>query len=110
MSCLQGGVWHISREYEGIAEAGGVKDVVAGLATSLRRCGAAVTVVLPRYGFIDLDQLAAVKLPFRLHLALPAENRASKPAVREIEVYETKRQDVRIFLLDSAHTDRKSGV
>ena len=69
MSRLQGGVWHISREYEGIAEAGGVKDVVAGLASSLRRCGAAVTIVLPRYGFIDLDGLAAVKLPFRLHPA-----------------------------------------
>lgn len=110
MSRLQGGVWHISREYEGIAEAGGVKDVVAGLASSLRRCGAAVTIVLPRYGFIDLDGLAAVKLPFRLHLTLPAENRASKPAVLEIEVYETKRQGVRIFLLDSAHTRDKGSV
>ncbi|HEB09893.1 MAG TPA: hypothetical protein ENI06_01620 [Spirochaetales bacterium] len=110
MSRLQGGVWHISREYEGIAEAGGVKDVVAGLASSLRRCGAAVTIVLPRYGFIDLDGLAAAKLPFRLHLTLPAENRASKPAVREIEVYETKRQGVRIFLLDSAHTRDKGSV
>lgn len=110
MSLLQGGVWHISREYEGIAEAGGVKDVVAGLASSLRRCGAAVTVVLPRYGFIDPDGLAAVKLPFRLHLTLPTENRASQPAAREVEVYEMERQGVRIFLLDSAHTRDKGAV
>ncbi len=110
MSRLQGGVWHISREYEGIAEAGGVKDVVAGLASSLQRCGAAVTVVLPRYGFIDPDELAVVKLPFRLHLTLPAENRTSQPVVQEVQVYETERQGVRIFLLDSAHTRDKGAV
>jgi len=110
MNRLPGGVWHISREYEGIAEAGGVKDVVAGLASSLHRSGTAVTVVLPRYGFIDPDGLAAVKLPFRLQLTLPVENRASQPAVQEVEVYETERQGVRIFLLDSAHTRDKGAV
>ena len=31
---LNRGIWHIAREYGGIAEAGGIKDVVAGLAES----------------------------------------------------------------------------
>ena len=110
MSHLQGGVWHISREYEGLAEAGGVKDVVAGLASSLHSSGVGVTVVLPRYGFIDLDELDAIKLPFRLHLPLPAENRASASVAREVEIYEIKRQGIRIFLLDSAHTRDKGAV
>lgn len=110
MSHLQGGVWHISREYQGIAEAGGVKDVVAGLASSLHSSGVGVTVVLPRYGFIDPDELDAIKLPFKLHLTLPAENRASASVAREVEIYEIKRQGIRIFLLDSAHTRDKGAV
>ncbi len=32
-------VWHVSREYAGIAEAGGVKDVVRGLAEASARAG-----------------------------------------------------------------------
>ncbi len=51
-------VWMVSREYEGIAGAGGVKDVCRQLAETLVSYGGcAVSVVLPRYGFIDAPQL-----------------------------------------------------
>ena len=51
-------VWMVSREYEGIAGAGGVKDVCRQLAETLVSYGkCAVSVVLPRYGFIDAAQL-----------------------------------------------------
>ncbi len=43
-------VWHVAREYAGVAEAGGVKDVVRGLAEAQARAGARPTVVLPLYG------------------------------------------------------------
>ena len=46
-------VWHVAREYAGIAEAGGVKDVVRGLAEALARTGESPTVVLPLYGFLS---------------------------------------------------------
>ena len=53
-------VWHISRECDGIAEAGGLKDVVAGLSAALAAEGFPTAVVLPRYGFIDLASLQIV--------------------------------------------------
>ena len=43
-------VWIVSREYAGLAEAGGVKNVVKSLAESACGYGFAVTVFLPRYG------------------------------------------------------------
>lgn len=48
-----GNIWMISREYNDLAGAGGVKDVVCQLADALisqRVCR--ISVVLPRYGFI----------------------------------------------------------
>ncbi|MBQ0165967.1 MAG: glycogen/starch synthase [Treponema sp.] len=43
-------IWEISREYAGIAEAGGVKNVVCSLSEGLYQHGFEVTVFLPFYG------------------------------------------------------------
>ncbi len=43
-------IWEISREYAGIAEAGGVKNVVCSLSEGLFEHGFDVTVFLPFYG------------------------------------------------------------
>ncbi|MDZ7641261.1 MAG: glycogen/starch synthase [Desulfurivibrio sp.] len=48
-------IWMVSREYEGLAGAGGVKDVVRQLAEALARSGRRVSVVLPLYGFIETE-------------------------------------------------------
>jgi len=54
-------VWLVSREYEGLAGAGGVKDVCRQLGEALvRNGGYTVRAVIPRYGFMD-----PVKLGFR---------------------------------------------
>ena len=51
-------VWLITREYDQLAGAGGVKDVCRQLAEILAdRGNCAVRVVLPRYGFMDAPQL-----------------------------------------------------
>ncbi len=51
-------VWMVSREYDGLAGAGGVKDVCRQLAESLVRHGNCdVSVVLPRYGFMNPEDL-----------------------------------------------------
>lgn len=51
-------VWLVSREYAGLAGAGGVKDVCRQLAESLAaHAGATVRVILPRYGFMDAEGL-----------------------------------------------------
>jgi len=59
-----GAVWMVSREYDGLAGAGGVKDVCRQLAEALAvHAGVAVTVVLPRYGFMDPKALGFTPLP-----------------------------------------------
>lgn len=45
-------VWIVSREYAGIAEAGGVKNVTTSLSESLVRTGLEVTAFIPAYGFV----------------------------------------------------------
>ena len=50
-------VWMLTREYDGLAGAGGVKDVARQLAEALARSGRKVSVVLPLYGFMDPKQL-----------------------------------------------------
>ncbi len=48
-------VWVITREYAGIAEAGGVKNVACSLAEGLARRGLEVTAMIPRYGCVAQD-------------------------------------------------------
>ncbi len=48
-------VWVITREYAGIAEAGGVKNVACSLAEGLARRGLGITVMLPRYGCVSQE-------------------------------------------------------
>lgn len=51
-------VWFITREYDQLAGAGGVKDVCRQLAEVLANRGNCnVRVILPRYGFMDAAQL-----------------------------------------------------
>jgi starch synthase len=48
-------VWIVTREYAGIAEAGGVKNVACSLAEGLVRQGKQVCVIIPRYRFVATD-------------------------------------------------------
>lgn len=42
----------MTREFEGIAGAGGIKDAVRGLANALSRLQIGVRVYIPRYAFV----------------------------------------------------------
>jgi starch synthase len=105
---LPRGVWHVAREFAGLAEAGGLKDAVAGLAAAQVRAGIRTAVVLPRYGF--LAGLQAERLPVKFTLALPSGNEASAPSPEPVEVYRIRREGVELFLLDSARTRGKRDV
>ena len=50
-------VWVVSREYAGIAEAGGVKNVACSLSETLVQLGHAVTLFIPLYGCTDLSHV-----------------------------------------------------
>jgi len=62
-------VAHVSREFEGLAGAGGIKDVTAGLARASAAAGIRTDVFLPCYpeilenGGLDLQETAAFDVP-----------------------------------------------
>ncbi len=53
-------VWHVTREYAGIAEAGGVKNVACSLAEGLVKHGAKCTVFMPFYGCTMMKRLSKI--------------------------------------------------
>ncbi len=106
---LRRGVWHLAREYLGVAEAGGVKDMVAGLAESLAGQGVSTSVSLPCYGFVDWKRLGAVA-EAELTLEMPARPDASPPREEPVTVYSLERKGVRIYLLASPRTLEKRNV
>jgi starch synthase len=94
-------VWHVSREYAGIAEAGGVKDVVRGLAEAHARRGAEPTVVLPRYGFLRVEGLGPTpRASFRL--SLPDHDKGNELFEEPVRILEARLNGVRLLLVESA--------
>lgn len=51
-------IWLVSREYAGIAEAGGVKNVSCSLCESLARLGHKVTLFIPQYACTELKNVS----------------------------------------------------
>jgi starch synthase len=64
-------VWIITREYEGLAGAGGVKDFSRQLTRALARTGRQVNVVLPLYGFMQPEQLGFQPIELAFDLDMP---------------------------------------
>ncbi len=54
-------IWMASREYSGIAEAGGVKNVVTSLCEALARLGHKVVCFLPFYGCVNPQSLGTFR-------------------------------------------------
>ena len=84
-----GKVCIVSREMEGVAGAGGLKDVVRGLASALTEAGADVTVVIPAYGFVA----AGVRLA---EFSVTVNGRAVDVAASVLRI-----EGIRVVLLDA---------
>ena len=101
----------VTREYDGVAGAGGVKDVCRQLSEALvRYAGCDVRVVLPCYGFIDTRALGfqRVQLPctaFEVDMNYPGQERREAVALRM-----KKEQGVIIYLLESPRFAEKQAV
>ncbi len=109
-------IWMLTREYEGLAGAGGVKDMVKQLAASLA-CwnGRSVNVVLPLYGFIQAEELGFQPLadPLRPQQALEYAvnmNYAQVDRQETIRVRQKKMGRVRVYLLESERFREKADV
>jgi starch synthase len=107
-------VWHVTREYAGLAEAGGVKDVVRGLAEAHARAGGSPSVVLPLYGFLrsgagrDLALQGEVTASFSI--MLPDQDRGNAFFEEGVRVIAVHRDGVRLLFVDSPRFSRIRGV
>ncbi len=116
-------VWMVSREYEGLAGAGGVKDVCRQLAETLvAEAGLAVTVILPCYGFMDAGKLGFIRLQLMggrqaeicggrqredcsVDMHFPDRERRET-----VSFWEQRRRGVRVLLVEAERFAEKSGV
>ncbi|MEE4240906.1 MAG: glycogen/starch synthase, partial [Desulfopila sp.] len=111
-----GNIWLLTREYGGLAGAGGVKDVTEQLSQALAAwSGRKVSVVLPRYGFLDPTRHGFSLLQDPLEpdreLVFDVEmNYAGQERRETLTVWYAKSMKVNIYLLDSPRFREKSGV
>ncbi len=98
MSSTLGRVCFVSREMEGVAGAGGLKDVVRGLADALVEYGVDVTVILPRYGFVEKGQQL-------YDLNVPLAEKSHHVGVSHLEI-----SGIKIRLLDAPCFSSKSDI
>ncbi len=109
----------VTREYDGVAGAGGVKDVCRQLSEALvRHAGCDVRVVLPYYGFMDavVRGFKRVRLPCRQEAAnMPTVfdvdmNYPDKERRESVSLWRKKERGVVIYLLDSLRFAEKQAV
>lgn len=105
-----GSVWHVAREYAGVAEAGGVKDMVRGLAEAQVRSGMAVTAVIPLYGFAR-GRVALQPTPLAsFTVALPDLETWSRMTDEPVAIRTGSVGTVRLLLVDSPRFADKRDV
>jgi starch synthase len=116
-------VWIITREYAGLAGAGGVKDFSRQLTQALARTGRQVSVVLPLYGFLQPEQLGFERIDLSFDLDMPyvgVERREHVNVWRRQEApapnggrrsrSKSDQGSVSIYLIDAQRYREKRGV
>jgi len=100
-------IWMLSREYDSVAGAGGVKDVSRQLAEALARLKKSVTVVLPCYGFMDPEGLGFVRQPiaYEVDMNYTAEDRRE-----EVALWKKMLHGVTLYLVDADRYREKQSI
>jgi starch synthase len=102
-------VWHVAREYAGIAEAGGVKDVVRGLAEAHARAGGTPSVVLPLYGFVS-GAVSPGPAVASFPLKLPDQDKGNEVFEEHVRVHAAIQDGVRLLFVESPRYSALRGV
>ncbi len=100
-------VWMITREYDGLAGAGGVKDVSRQLSHALARAGIKITVVMPLYGMMDKEGLNLKPTPYSFRISM---NYAHEEREEHVQIWKLMQGKVRIFLVESTRFSEKKSV
>ncbi len=98
----------LTREYDGLAGAGGVKDFTRQLAEALARKGnRQVTVLLPCYGFVDPEELGFIESDLVFEVEMNYVGRERRETVR---FFEATLDGVRVVLVAAKRYAEKMGV
>lgn len=100
-------VWMVTREYDGLAGAGGVKDVSKQLSHALARAGVQITVVMPLYGMMDKKKLRLKRLACSFDVSM---DYAEEERLERVDVWKLMEDKVRIFLFDSIRFSEKKSI
>ncbi|MDT8335610.1 MAG: glycogen/starch synthase, partial [Desulfurivibrionaceae bacterium] len=100
-------IFMLTREYDGLAGAGGIKDFSRQLAEALVRRGNRVSVLLPFYGFIDPRRFAFEKTAGSFEVDMPYVGRFRREAVI---IWATTLNGVDIYLAEADRYREKQGV
>lgn len=93
-------VYQVSREFAPLAGAGGLKEVVSGIAGSLRGLGIDSSVFIPCYGFIDSSSLESF-VEFRLKLGRRR---------LYVKVFKKRVNGVLVYLIDFPAVKEKNSI
>ncbi|MCR5699281.1 MAG: glycogen/starch synthase [Treponemataceae bacterium] len=97
-------IWIVSREFNHIAEAGGVKNVVCSMAVNLQKIGVKTTVFIPLYKCTDLSAVSDFKkLDFSSEIKVDGE-------VHKVEYASALYDDVKIIFVMSKIFSSKRAV
>jgi starch synthase len=100
-------IWMITREYRGIAGAGGVKDVVCELSEALARAGHDMTVITPCYGFVEPDKMGFKPYGRELEIDMDYANEERR---EKVSFLKGEINGVGIVLVESVRFREKLGV
>ncbi|MFP4365136.1 MAG: glycogen synthase [Spirochaetia bacterium] len=97
-------IWQVAREYAGIAEAGGVKDVVRDISENLVKLENTVTVVLPFYGCVEQSDIEI--LPLGKDFTIESYENEFEP----VSLWKGELKGVRLLFISSQRISEKRGV
>lgn len=97
----------LTREYDGLAGAGGVKDFSRQLAEALVRRGKQVSVILPLYGFIDTKGFSFKKTGNTFAVDMPYIGHFRR---EEVSIWSANINGVKVYLVDADRFREKRNV
>ncbi|MBU0673862.1 MAG: glycogen/starch synthase [Proteobacteria bacterium] len=97
----------LTREYDGLAGAGGVKDVSRQLAEALARRGKKVSVIMPLYGFMDPKALSfrLTELGFDVDMNYVGNDRRES-----VRIWKARLNKVTVLFVDAQRYREKRGI
>jgi starch synthase len=98
-------VWMVSREMEGLAGVGGVKDATRQLLAAIARRGVQATLVMPLYRVVDRRLLTDTNI----ELAIPSDYSAERRTTRA-RIFRTEAVGATIYLVEAPIYSEKEGL